>query len=65
MGGKAAREPEEVAVAVIIRAKKEDFVEPWIAIIANPQSLVLLVPESVVGPAHASGPTTSKRSALS
>ena len=64
MGGKAAREPEAVAVAVMVRAKKEDFVEPWIAI-ANPQSLVLLVPESVVGPAHASGPTTSKRSALS
>ena len=57
MDGKAAREPEPVAVAVLVRAKKEDLVEPWIAIFANPLSLVLLVPESVVAQALANGAT--------
>ena len=69
MDGKAAREPEAVAVAVavavLVRAKKEDLVEPWIAIFANPLSLVLLVPESVVAQALANGHTTLKHSALS
>ena len=65
MDGKAAREPEMVAVAVLVRAKKEDLVEPWIAIFANPLSLVLLVPESVVAQALANGHTTLKHSALS